>query len=237
MRLLTTLCISLLIAGSAGAQQRGMVDHIPTADLPTCSADTPELYGYRVYDTTANMEMTCSETAVTWVTSGGTSNTAYPAATHDVIQICGEATTVNNTIVFYAPDTTLVANTNGFTCDINNTGTAGADGGAEEIAEGVAVYNAKAFHVTGMTCRQEADSAAALVYRLRQDGAAGAPVATVPSVTCTIDGTGALVEQDCVADIQTTTVIPANAKLTLAVSSASDIADGNGFICNISVVY
>lgn len=40
----------------------------------------------------------------------------------DSYQICGEATTINNNTVYYGPSRTLVANTNGLTCDINALG-------------------------------------------------------------------------------------------------------------------
>ena len=75
MRTLPILLISLslILAGPVLAQQsgRGLVDHIPTVSLPTCSAATPGLFGYRIYDTTTNTEVTCSESAVAWVSSGG----------------------------------------------------------------------------------------------------------------------------------------------------------------------
>jgi len=85
MKLLPILLTSLLLAVPAWGQQRGMVDKMNITDLPTCSADTPELFGYRVYDTSTNQEKTCNETAVGWVitepgNSGGLNITAVTAS-------------------------------------------------------------------------------------------------------------------------------------------------------------
>jgi len=148
--------------------------------------------------------------------------TGLVVATTDVFRICGEATTINNNTVYYGPDTTLVANTDGFTCDIN------AAGNTTEATVDELVYTNQAVQVTGMTCRNEGDANADISFTLRT--AAGA---TVPSVTCTIaDG-----ERDCVADVQTTTAIAAGATVAIAAASTGDIADGNGFICNVQVTY
>ncbi|OGR29709.1 MAG: hypothetical protein A2139_02360 [Desulfobacca sp. RBG_16_60_12] len=152
--------------------------------------------------------------------------TSIIMAPRDVVQICGENTTINNNTVYYGPDITLVSNTSGLTCDIN------AVGNVDEATADAPAFTNKAVQVTGMTCRNEADSGASISYTLRT--AAGA---TVPSVTCTIDGTGAAAERDCVADVQTTTAIAAGATLAIAAASTSDIADANGFICNVQVAY
>lgn len=140
----------------------------------------------------------------------------------DFFQICGEATTINNNTVYYGPNIALVANTSGLTCDINATGN------TTEATADAPVYTNKAVNVLGMTCRNEADANANISFTLRT--AAGA---TVPSVTCTIaDG-----ERDCVADVQTTTAIAAGATVAIAGASTGNIADGNGFICNVFVTH
>jgi hypothetical protein len=141
----------------------------------------------------------------------------------DFFSICGEATTVNNNTVYYGPSIVLLANTfNGQTCDIN------AVGNTTEATADAPIYTNKAVKVQGMTCRNEADANANITFTLRT--AAGA---TVPSVTCTIaDG-----ERDCVADIQTTTNIAAGATVAVAAASTSNVADNNGFVCNVAVTY
>lgn len=141
----------------------------------------------------------------------------------DWFNICGEATTINNNTVYYGPSIVLLASSgNGQTCDINATGN------VTEATADAPIYTNKAFHVTGMTCRNEADANANISFTLRT--AAGA---TVPSVTCTIaDG-----ERDCVADVQTTTAIAAGATVAIAGASTSNVGDGNGFVCTVSVAY
>ncbi len=141
----------------------------------------------------------------------------------DFFNICGEATTVNNNTVYYGPSIVLLANTmNGQTCDINATGN------TTEATADAPIYTNKAVKVQGMTCRNEADANAAVTFTLRT--AAGA---TVPSVTCTIADN----ERDCVADVQTTTNIAAGAAVAIAASSTANIADNNGFVCNVAVTY
>ncbi len=138
--------------------------------------------------------------------------------------ICGEATTVNNNTVYYGPiTTTLTANIpGGQACDID-----GAGNTTEATADAPA-FGAKAFHVLGMTCRNEADANANISFTLRS-----AAAATTPSVTCTIaDG-----ERDCVADVQTTTAIASGATVAVAAASSSDVGDNNGFICTVSIAY
>ncbi len=137
--------------------------------------------------------------------------------------ICGEATTVNNNTVYYGPSIVLLANTSGGqTCDIN------AVGNVTEATADAPIYTNQAVQVVGMTCRTEADANAAISYTLRT--AAGA---TVPSVTCSVaDGEG-----DCVADIQTTTAIAAAATVAVAAASSGDIADANGFVCQVFTTY
>jgi hypothetical protein len=144
------------------------------------------------------------------------------ATTRGVIRICGEATTINNNTVYYGPDVSLIANTNGFNCDIN------AVGNITEATADAPAFTSQAVSVQGMTCRNEADANANISFTLRT--AAGA---TVPSVACTItDG-----QRDCVADQFTTTDIAAGATVAIAAASAGNIADGNGFICDIEVAY
>ena len=79
MRKLLVLIVGLLLVSPVWAQSgsgKGMVDHVTTAELAAapyvCDATTAGLHGLRVYDITANREMTCSETGAAWVTSGGT---------------------------------------------------------------------------------------------------------------------------------------------------------------------
>jgi len=137
--------------------------------------------------------------------------------------ICGEATTINNNTVYYGPNLTLTANTiNGQACDIN------AVGSTTEATADAPAYTNKAVKVQGMTCRNEGDANANISFTLRT-----AEGATVPSVTCTIaDG-----ERDCVADVGTSTDIAAGATVAIAAASSGNIADGNGFVCTVSVTY
>jgi hypothetical protein len=132
--------------------------------------------------------------------------------------ICGEATTVNNNTIYYGADIALSANNEGFNCDIN------AAGGTVEASEDVPVYTNQAFNVASMTCRNENDANANISFTLRNNAGA-----TVPSVTCTIADN----ERDCVANIQTTTLIAAANPVAVAVASTSDIGPNNGFVCTI----
>lgn len=143
-------------------------------------------------------------------------------AGRDFFTICGEATTINNNTVYYGPGTTLTANTSGQNCDINATGN------TTEATADEPIFASQAFHVTGMTCRNEADANANISFTLRT--AAGA---TSPSVTCTIADNA----RNCVADIQTTTQIAAGATVAIAASSTSDVGDNNGFICKVDIAY
>jgi len=140
----------------------------------------------------------------------------------DYFRICGNATTVNNNTVYYGPSRTLTANTfDGTACDIT------AVGNTTEATADISFFNYPVY-VSSMTCRNQADANANITYTLR----AGAADLT-PSVTCTIaDG-----ERDCVADVQATNLRGANGTWAVAVSSTSDIADGNGFVCNVKVRY
>lgn len=213
------MLVGLLLGGPAlGQSGRGLVDHMTTASLPTCDAG---LKGYQAYDTTRGEVVRCD----------GTGYRSTIGAT-GVIRICGDADTVNNNIVFYGPNLTLTANTNGFTCDIDAAGQAGALGGAEEIAQDAPVFANKAFNVKGMVCRQEADSGASILYQLRSDLAF-----LTPAVQCVIDGTGAKTEQNCVADTATTTTIAAGSTVVLQVYSTSNIGANNGFICEIYITF
>lgn len=157
------------------------------------------------------------------VLSNVTGNPAISNPGRDWFNICGEATTINNNTIYYGPNVTLLASSgNGQTCDINATGN------ATEATADAPIYTNQAVQVLGMTCRNEADANADISFTLRT--AAGA---TVPSVTCTIaDG-----ERDCVADVQTTTSIAAGATVAIAAASTSSVADGNGFVCTVSVAY
>jgi len=136
--------------------------------------------------------------------------------------ICGDADTVNDNTVYYGPDTTLVANTNGLKCDI------AAVGNATEATADAPVYTSQAFQVLAMTCRNAQDANANISFTLRT--AAGA---TAPSVTCTIADDA----RDCVADIQTTTAVAAGATVAIAAASTSDIGASNGFICEVEVAF
>lgn len=145
----------------------------------------------------------------------------YPGRGHFVI--CGEATTINNNTVYYGPDIDLTADSStGLDCDID------AVGNTTEATADAPAYTNKAVHVLGMTCRNEGDANAAISFTLRT--AAGA---TVPSVTCSIaDG-----ERDCVADVQTTTIIAAGATVAVAGASSSNVGDNNGFVCSVDVAF
>lgn len=78
-----------------------------------------------------------------------------------------------------------------------------------------------------MTCRNEGDANADITYTLRDNAAD-----LSPSVTCTIaDGA-----RDCVADIQSAVVYSGH-QMAIAASSTANVADNNGFICNVFVSY
>lgn len=146
---------------------------------------------------------------------------AFPAMS--AFTVCGEATTINNNTIYYGPDITLTTNTSGgHKCDIATELGSGVEGDEDEP-----IYR-KAIHVLGMTCRNQKDANADITFTLHDDTAV-----TTPSVACTIsDG-----ERDCVADVQTTTIIAAASELGLAVSSTSDIGNGNGFACQVEVAF
>jgi hypothetical protein len=138
-----------------------------------------------------------------------------------VLQICGDATTVNNNTVYYGPNRAVSSTTaSGMTCDTT------AAGNATEATADAPAFEAKAFQVVGMVCRSP-DANAALSYTLRNNAGA-----TVPSVTCSI-ADNAL---DCVADIQTSADIASGNPIAVAVASTSDIGTV-AFVCNIYVNY
>ena len=137
--------------------------------------------------------------------------------------ICGDATTVNNNTVYYGPSITLTANTSGGqACDIT------AAGNVTEATADEPIYTSQAVQVIGMTCRNAQDQGAAISYTLRT--AAGA---TVPSVTCSIADN----LRDCVADVQTTTLIAAGATVAIAAASTADVGASMGFVCQVFVQY
>lgn len=135
--------------------------------------------------------------------------------------ICGDETTVNNNTVYYGPDLTLAATFDGLTCDI------AAVGNTTEATVDEPLFAGKDVHVVGMVCRNAADANADVSYTLRN--AAGA---TTPSVTCTIADNG----RDCVADVQTTTVLAAGSTFAVAVASTGDLG-AVGFVCQITVAF
>lgn len=137
--------------------------------------------------------------------------------------ICGEATTVNNNTIYYGPDATIAAaGPGGMTCNID------AVGNATEATADAPVFTDKAVYPIGMVCRNEADANANITFTLRN--AAGP---TEPPVTCTIADN----DRSCVADIQTTAPIAAGAAVAVAVNSTSNVADNNGFVCDVAVAY
>ena len=138
------------------------------------------------------------------------------------VTICGEATTIASNTVYYGPDVTLAATSNGLTCDLDATGNT-----TEATADAPAFTN-QAFSVESMACRNEGDANADVSFTLR-----AAEGATVPSVTCTISDD----ERDCIADVQTTTNVAAGATVAIAAASASAIGDDNGFVCEIVVAF
>lgn len=151
-----------------------------------------------------------------------TSAAGVAHAGRDFFTICGDNTTINNNTVYYGPSTTLTANTaNGQACDINAAGNTTEATADEPILTG-------AFHVLGMTCRNEADANAAISYTLRS-----AAAATTPSVTCTIADD----IRSCVADVQTTTQIAAGATVAIAAASTGNIGDNTGFVCKVDIAY
>lgn len=135
--------------------------------------------------------------------------------------ICGEATTINNNTVYYGPDRTLVSNTSGLSCDINATGNT-----TEATADATIV--AKNIYIMGMTCRNEGDANADISFTLRDNAGA-----TTPSVTCTIADNS----RDCTADIQTTSAIFSGHQVAIAAASTANVADNNGFICEVFYSY
>lgn len=140
---------------------------------------------------------------------------------HGWFNVCGEATTVNNNTVYYGPSNTLLASSgNGQTCDINAVGNT-TESTADQTILDYGIY------VTGMDCRNEADANADISFTLR----AGVADMT-PSVTCTIaDGA-----RTCASEVMSTRHRGANSTFAVAAASASDIADGNGFVCTIYYV-
>lgn len=139
----------------------------------------------------------------------------------DVIQICGDATTVNNNTVYYGPSQVVSATTaSGAACDTS------AAGNVTEATADAPPYAAQAFQVRGMTCRT-VDLGATTTFTLRS-----AAAATTPSVVASIADN----ILDGVADVQTTTAIASGATLAVAVASAGDLPT-SAFVCNIYVTY
>lgn len=136
--------------------------------------------------------------------------------------ICGEATTINNNTVYYGPNLTWVTSSTGMTCDGN------AAGNTTEATVDEPIYTNQGFFVRGMVCRNEADANADISFTLRDNAGA-----TTPSVTCTIADN----ERNCVADVQSTTVIAAGSPVAIAAASTGNIADNNGFVCTLYVAY
>lgn len=146
---------------------------------------------------------------------------AVLTAGQDIIQICGDLTTVNNNTVYYGPNRAVVATTaSGMTCDV------AATGNVTEATADAPALEAQAFQVSGMTCRT-VDMGATVSFTLRS-----AAAATTPSVTCSVADN----ELDCVADIQTTTAVASGATLAVAAASTGNLGTG-AFVCNIAISY
>ena len=139
------------------------------------------------------------------------------------IQICGDATTVNNNTVYYGPGSTLTANIpGGRNCDIT------AAGNTTEATADAPAFTKKAFRILGMQCFNQADQDANISYTFRNN-----TKFTSPKVTCTIaDG-----ERDCVADVQPLDIVPAGAPIAIAAASTSDVGASKGFNCTIQIAY
>jgi len=137
------------------------------------------------------------------------------------IVICGDLTTINNNTVYYGPNTAVTATAlGGMTCSTANAGN------TTEATADAPAFQARAFQVRGMVCRN-VDTNAAVSYTLRT--AAGA---TVPSVTCSVADN----ELDCVADVQTTTTIASGATVAIAAASTADMGAA-AFVCAIDIAY
>ncbi len=216
--------------GGARTVIGGSLDVVSGGDLDIESGATLKLAGTAITSTALELNAVdgiTSTVAELNILDGVTATAAEINRTDSFsvssFNICGEATTVNNNTVYYGPSIILLANTSGGqTCDIN------AAGSVTESVDDEPIYTNQAVQVVGMTCRTEADANAAISYTLRT-----AEVPTVPSVTCSVaDG-----ERDCVADIQTTTEIAAAATVAIAAASTADIADANGFVCQVFLTY
>lgn len=140
-----------------------------------------------------------------------------------IIQICGDATTVNNNTIYYGPSTTLTASIpGGRGCDIT------AAGNATEATADAPVFKDRPFRILGMQCFNQADQDANITYTFRNN-----TKFTTPKVTCTIaDG-----DRDCTADVQPLDIIAANNPIAIAASSTSDVGASKGFNCTLQIAY
>jgi len=148
--------------------------------------------------------------------------TAWVPPGRATIVICGDQVTVADaTPVYYGPNRTLTATASGLTCDL------AAAGDVTEATVDEPAFDALAFQVLSLVCRNTADANAAVSYTLRT--AAGA---TTPSVTCSIADNG----RDCTTNVGTTTAIASAATLAVAVASTADLG-ANGFVCTLNVAF
>ncbi len=139
------------------------------------------------------------------------------------VTICGDLDTINNTTLYWGPETTVAASATigGLQCDTTQAGN------ATEATVDEKLFNAKAFQVIGMVCHT-VDLGTSVIFTLRS-----AAANLTPSVTCTVADN----ELDCVADVQTTTAIASGATFALQAFSSSDMGAATVFQCEIDIAY
>lgn len=221
MKWLPILLTSLLLAVPAwGQSQRGMVDKIPTGDLPTCSTATPELYGYRVYDTTADMEMTCSQNAATWIPSYGSEGTLA----QDTVFFCGELG-ANTDEFFGGPG---VPNFIGGVVDLTPGGAGCNALGNTAIAGVDAPIDAnQGYRVNGMFCQVTAAPGAATTVVTFVDD-------TVDTlVTCSIAAT----ELSCFSAVGVSADVAAASAVAISTLNGTDDESAQDFFCRVSITW
>lgn len=138
------------------------------------------------------------------------------------IEICGDATTVNNNTVYYGPSQALVTSATVGTITCNTT----AAGSTTEATADAPALQATAFHVLGMSC-YVTDPGATLTFTLRSAEAALTPAVSVSIADNILNGT---------SSVTTTTAVASGATLAVAVASTGDIGTVP-FICRVQIAF
>jgi hypothetical protein len=146
----------------------------------------------------------------------------FAANTMQVL-FCGE--NAENGTTFFGPSTGAFGG-NGADLSIGSAACDALDNTTEATAD-APIFTLVPFKVTGMYCKTDGTLGASetLTFTLRT--AAGA---TVPSVTCAL----AVGEQECRANIPTTTDIAAGATIAVQATESSNNADDNGW-CSVGI--